>query len=133
MEGQSIAITVETTTSQQMFIVNVNIARNSNPSFSADIYNVTLRNDIAPGAVVPFETEITMLYISRRLRPADGAFQSFYIGALDKNNLIRLAIARIDVSFEQLPVSAPKFNNVHYFRQVDELRPHVTVLRVTAK
>ncbi|CAG9529634.1 unnamed protein product [Cercopithifilaria johnstoni] len=160
---------VETITPQRIFIINVNIVGNSSPSFSADIYNATLRNDVIPETAVLFDKEIRMinvpnstdlhisiisnstdlpfvlsykkkrnihyaeLYISRRLKLTDGIFQSFYIGALDKRNLIRLAVARIDISLEEVPVSAPKFNNVHYFKQMDELRPHVTVLRVAAK
>ncbi|VDO49168.1 unnamed protein product [Onchocerca flexuosa] len=152
-----------------MFIINVNIAGNSTPSFSANIYNATLRSDIIPETVIPFETEITVtnvpdsmdlsvsiisnstnlpfaltsekkgniyyaeLYASRRLTPTDDTFHSFYIGALDKHNLIRLAVARIDINFERQSMNAPKFNNLNYFRQMDKLPPHVTVLRVTAK
>uniref|UniRef100_A0A1I8EI72 Cadherin domain-containing protein n=1 Tax=Wuchereria bancrofti TaxID=6293 RepID=A0A1I8EI72_WUCBA len=121
-----------TTKPEQIFIVNVNIAGNSTPSFSSDIYNVTLGNDIVPEMIIPFETDIAMLYVSRRLKPTDDTFQSFYIGALDKQNLIRLAVARIDVNFKQLPISGPKFSNLNYFRQFDKLPPHVTVLRVAA-
>ncbi|VBB27232.1 unnamed protein product [Acanthocheilonema viteae] len=160
---------VETSVSQQMFVIDVNITESSSPSFSANIYNATLWNDIVPETVISFDNEIRMvnvpnstdlhisiisnstnlpfalnykkkrniyyakLYISRRLRPTDGTFQSFYIGALDKHNLIRLAVARIDINLDESSVSTPKFNSVHYFRQMDELRPHVTVLRVTAK
>uniref|UniRef100_A0A0R3RGW6 Cadherin domain-containing protein n=1 Tax=Elaeophora elaphi TaxID=1147741 RepID=A0A0R3RGW6_9BILA len=170
LQDRSVAIIIETAAPQQrIFTVNVNITGNSSPSFSSDIYNATLRNDVAPETAVSFDKEITLinvsnstdlhisiisnstnlpfilnyrkrrdahyakLYISRRLRPTDGTFQSFYIGALDKHSLIRLAVARIDISLEELPISAPKFNSAHYFRQVDKLQPHATVLRVTAK
>ncbi|VDK82940.1 unnamed protein product [Litomosoides sigmodontis] len=170
LQDRSIAITVKATAPERTFAVSVNITASSScPSFSAYIYNATLRNDIAPETLISFDKEIevvnvpnsvdlhisiisnstnlpfllshskrqnihyTKLYISRRLRPSDGIFQSFYIGALDKRNLIRLAVARIDVSLKEVHVSAPKFNNVHYFKQMNELRSHVTVLRVTAK
>ncbi|MCP9264161.1 Cadherin domain protein [Dirofilaria immitis] len=135
LKGRSMAIVVETTAPKRMFVINVNIAANSTPSFSADIYNITLRNDITLESVIPFETEIMVanLYVSGRLRPTDDTFQSFYIGALDRLNLIRLAVARIDINFEQHPMNVPKFNNRHYFRQMEKLEPNATVLRVAAK
>lgn len=74
------------------------------------------------------------LFTSRRLRPTDGTSQCFYIGALDRQHLIRLAVARIEINFHKAPfIGPPHFNNDHYFKQVNELRPYATVIRVTAK
>uniref|UniRef100_A0A915Q850 Cadherin domain-containing protein n=1 Tax=Setaria digitata TaxID=48799 RepID=A0A915Q850_9BILA len=169
LQGQSVAIVVETAAPQRMFILNVTVAGNSTPHFSAAIYRAAVRNDVTPEMAIPIEPEITVvnvsesldlhisiisnstnlpfllmhkkrrdthyakLYVSRIMRPTDETFQSFYIGALDKRNLVRLAVSRIDISFEPLPASVPKFSSINYFKQVDRLPPHVTVLRVTAK
>uniref|UniRef100_A0A183CZF3 Ku domain-containing protein n=1 Tax=Gongylonema pulchrum TaxID=637853 RepID=A0A183CZF3_9BILA len=73
------------------------------------------------------------LYLSRRLQAPDSKIRSFYIGALDRQKFVRLAVARVDVTIEKVPANAPKFTTLNYFKHMDRLPPQTTVLRVTAR